>query len=77
MLKEIKNNPQINLETLPLKVFQLFGINVSLGTIFNYLQGNFITLKKMHNEPVGSNLPANKEHRTQGVVKFGPSNSTG
>ena len=55
MLKEIENNPQITLQTLRLKVFQLFGINVSLGTIFNYLEGNFISLKKTHNKP------ANKE----------------
>ena len=67
VVKHIEEYPQVTLSGLKQRIHELFGVSISIGTIHSYLQGQFFTLKKVHFEPSGMNLPINKERRLQYV----------
>jgi len=46
ILKVIERDPQQTLQVLRQKAQDMFDVTLSIGALFNYLQGNFITLKK-------------------------------
>ena len=67
VVKHIEEYPQVTLSGLKQRIHELFGVSISIGTIHSYLQGQFFTLKKVHFEPSGMNLPINKERRLSAI----------
>ena len=67
---EVERNPAITLKGLVDKIKAIFDIDVSIQTVYNYLHGRLITLKKAHVEIITMNDAPNKEKRRQYVERI-------
>ena len=67
---EVEHNPTITLTRLVDIIKENFDIDVSIQTVYNYLHGRLITLKKAHVEITTMNNDTNKEKRKEYVQKI-------
>ena len=70
MLEWIAEDPTVTLERLRLRVKAEFDKEVSVSTIGRYLDGRFITSKKVRYLPVGTNSQDNKDLRRRFVIRL-------
>ena len=61
----IELDPALTLQQLSERTQSAFGFHDSKSTIYNYLEGSLITLKKVYAIPAAMNTDANKELRRQ------------
>ena len=69
----VEEDNQLTLKQLSSKIFILFGIQVSIAKIHNYLANRVITLKTCHVEPSTMNSDENKQRRKMYVEKISES----
>ena len=63
IVSEVERNPSSTLKQLCRRIKTEFDIDVSVQTVYNYLHGRLITLKKAHVEVSTMNSAENKERR--------------
>lgn len=63
MLTWIEEKPTISLQEIKGKLALNFGVDVSLTTVGNYLEGSMYTIKQVHFEPITMNSEENKIKR--------------
>ena len=66
----IERDPALTSQQLSERTQQAFGVHVSKSTIHNYLEGRFITLRKVDAIPATINTDAGKELRRQYVQRI-------
>lgn len=70
IVTEVERKPSSTLKQLSEKVKTEYDVDVSVQTVYNYLHGRLITLKKAHVEVTTMNSVENKERRKSYVEKI-------
>lgn len=66
----IEEDPEITIEDLKDKIRQRFGVSVSTTTVWRYIEGQLINVKKIHYEPVTMNNLQNRVARKEFLTKL-------
>jgi transposase len=70
MVSWLEWNPQLTLSAIRDRIEDEMGVVVTIQTVSNRLDGSLITLKKVHNLPVGVNTAANKLLRRDYIAQL-------
>ncbi|CAH8574460.1 unnamed protein product [Dicrocoelium dendriticum] len=70
LVEWVESEPTVTLETLRFRLKVEFEVEVCISTVARYLDGRFITMKKLHSIPESMNTLENKKRRKSYVLRL-------